>query len=78
MSRCKQRFPDGRSFALWNLHTSFAEAVDKMLDFLGFIPLGVLPARNGGKIGTESKHFLRRLVRGLALSELSEHGSQEA
>lgn len=76
-ARCERGLvPDSPSSALWNLQTRFTQAVDKMLDILGVIPLGVLPARHRSKIGTEGKQVLHRFVRGLALTELSKRGSQ--
>jgi len=47
-----------------------------MLDILGVIPLGVLPTRHNGKIGTEVEQVLHRFVRGPALTKLSKRGSQ--
>src|SRR5580692_9406973 len=64
------------SSGLWNLQTRFAQTIDKMLDILELIPLGVFPTHHGGKIGTEGKQILHSLVRSLTLTELSKRGSQ--
>ena len=66
------RTAGGLLLILRKLHPRLAQAIDYLLDMLGFVPLGILLPRRCGEIRTQRQQLLQRLLRLFFSAKLAE------